>query len=112
MAFDPTKAFAGREPTRAEVDNLQGPVVLEFGAEWCGHCAALRPHLAALLGEFPQVRHVRVEDGKGKPLGRSFGVKLWPTLVFLQDGRVVWQMSRPEAAEVRGGFEAVASGEG
>jgi hypothetical protein len=26
--------YAGREPTRAEVDQLQGPVLLEFGAEW------------------------------------------------------------------------------
>jgi hypothetical protein len=26
--------FAGREPTRAEVDQLPGPVLLEFGASW------------------------------------------------------------------------------
>jgi thioredoxin 1 len=35
------------------------------------------------------VRHVKVEDGSGRRLGRSFGVKLWPTLVFLRDGREV-----------------------
>jgi thioredoxin 1 len=101
-----------REPTRRQVEAWKGPVLLEFGSEGCPHCMAVRPLLRALLAEFPQVRHVRVEDGKGKPLGRSFGVKLWPTLVFLQDGRVVRQMSRPEAAEVRRGFEAVGAGEG
>lgn len=26
--------FTGREPTREEVDRMQGPVLLEFGTEW------------------------------------------------------------------------------
>jgi thioredoxin 1 len=95
------------EPTREEVDQLTGPTVLEFGAEWCGHCQALRPDLSALLGEFPQVRHLRIEDGRGKPLGRSFRVKLWPTLVFVKNGAVVRRLVRPSPAEVREALEAV-----
>jgi thioredoxin 1 len=67
----------------------------------------LKPQLAALLAEFPAVRHIKVEDGKGKPLGRSFRVKLWPSLVFLRDGRVVRQMARPSPGDVREGLEAI-----
>jgi thioredoxin 1 len=103
---------AGREPSREEVSQWPGPVVLEFGASWCGHCAALRPHLDALLAERPEVCHVRIEDGKGKALGRSFRVKLWPTLVFLRDGEVVSQAVRPSPAEVRKGLEALTSRSG
>jgi len=53
------------------------------------------------------VRHIKVEDGRGRPLGRSFRVKLWPNLVFLRDGRVVRQFARPTAEEVREGIVAL-----
>ena len=107
MAGNYSHDYAEREPTRDEVDRLPGPIVLEFGAPWCGFCQALAPHLKRLLERFPQVRHVKVEDGKGKPLGRSFRVKLWPTLVFLKDGQVISQAVRPDAEEVRQGLEAL-----
>ncbi len=102
------EAQPSHEPSRAEIEGMPGPVVLEFGASWCPHCQALAPALAALLQQFPAVRHVKVEDGKGKPLGRSFRVKLWPTLVFLRDGQVIQQAVRSSADEVKAGLEAIA----
>lgn len=99
-----------REPSRDDVDRMAGPVVLEFGALWCGHCQALAPMLAEALARAPGVRHIKVADGPGRPLGRSFRVKLWPTLVFLRDGQVIRQEVRPGAEQVRGGLEAIASG--
>src|SRR5262245_8523150 len=98
------------EPTREEVDRMAGPVVLEFGASWCPHCQAIRPAMADALAKHPDVRHVAVEDGKGKPLGRSFRVKLWPTLVFLRDGAVVGQFVRPSPEEIARGFAELEPG--
>jgi thioredoxin 1 len=103
--------YAAHEPTRAEVDSLPGPVLVEFGAPWCPYCQALQPHLAAALRQFPGVRHIKVEDGKGKPLGRSYRVKLWPNLVFLRDGRVVAQAARPSPEDVREGLVAITAKE-
>jgi thioredoxin 1 len=83
------------EPSRVEVDSMVGLVVLEFGASWCPICQGARPLIDRALAEHPGVRHVWIEDGKGQPLGRSFRVKLWPTLVFLRDGTEVARVVRP-----------------
>lgn len=96
------------EPTREELDRSEGPVLVEFGASWCGYCIALAPQVASLLKHYPQVRHIKVEDGPGRQLGRSFRVKLWPNFVFLRDGRVVQQLARPTGREVREGLKAIA----
>jgi thioredoxin 1 len=94
-------------PARGEVDRWTGPAVLEFGADWCEHCQGAQSIIAAALSEFPAVRRVKIADGKGKPLGRSFGVKLWPTLVFLKDGKEVARAVRPsDAQDVRRGLAA------
>lgn len=82
-------------PSRADVDAMPGLTLLEFGTDWCGHCRAAQPAVAATLTAQPQWRHLKVEDGRGRPLGRSFGVKLWPTLVLLRDGQELARVVRP-----------------
>jgi len=89
---------AATEPTREEIDSLQGPALLEFGTPWCGWCRRAQPFIANALVAHPGVRHIKVADASGKPLGRSFGVKLWPTLVFLRDGVEATRLVRPAGA--------------
>lgn len=91
--------YSSDEPSRAEVDALPGATVLEFGANWCGICQGAQPALQQAFSAHPGIRHLKVEDGRGRPLGRSYGVKLWPTLVFLRDGAEVERLVRPASAE-------------
>jgi thioredoxin len=96
--------------TRDEVDATTGDLVLEFGASWCPICAQARPLVERAFAEHPNVRHEWVEDGKGKLLGRTFVVKLWPTLIFLRDGREVGRVVRPTGdSELREAFERLAA---
>jgi thioredoxin 1 len=90
-----TEDYVAVEPTRADVDLLDGPAVLEFGSPWCGYCRAAQPLLASVFAGHPRVRHVKIADASGHPLGRSFRIKLWPTLVFLSNGRETTRLVRP-----------------
>ncbi|SMF99641.1 thioredoxin family protein [Burkholderia singularis] len=104
------QAYTADAPTRAEIDSLAGATVIEFGANWCSICAAAQPAIRDSFSAHPTVRHLKIEDGPGRPLGRSFRIKLWPTLVFLRDGVEVARIVRPANAEQieTNGFTALA----
>lgn len=87
--------YTADAPLRAEVDTLKGATLLEFGANWCGHCMAAQAPLGEAYAGHGDVTHYKVEDGPGRPLGRSYRVKLWPTLIFLRDGQEVARLVRP-----------------
>lgn len=92
--------YSSTAPSPADVQAMPGLTLIEFGTDWCGHCQAVQPLLAKVLPDYPEVTHLKIEDGSGRPLGRSFKVKLWPTLVFLRDGVEVTRLVRPTTASL------------
>lgn len=109
MAMQP---YSAQAPDRTEVEQLPGAVVLEFGTNWCGYCSAAQPLVERAFAGHPGVRHLRIEDGPGRLLGRSFKVKLWPTLVFLHDGRETARVVRPgDPAELLAAFDSIDPGD-
>ncbi|WON73595.1 thioredoxin family protein [Nitrosospira sp. Is2] len=94
--------YAAVEPSRAEVNALDGAAVVEFGASWCGFCRAAQPLIASAFSQYPSLRHIKIEDGKGRPLGRSFRVTLWPTLIFMKNGKEIARLVRPGDSAVIG----------
>lgn len=91
--------YTASAPERSSIDALAGATVLEFGTNWCGHCMATQAPLAQAMAAQPQLRHYKIEDGPGRALGRSYRVKLWPTLIFLRDGVEVARLVRPLQAD-------------
>jgi len=97
-----SKPYETAQPDRAAVDAMPGLVAVDFGTNWCGYCKAAEHLIDEAVKAYPSVRHLKAEDGPGRPLGRSFRVKLWPTVVVMKDGQEVARVVRPaDAAEVK-----------
>ncbi len=101
MLMPYSNRWAAETATRSELEALEETMVIEFGADWCPHCQAIQPLLKELLSDNVEISHLKIEDGKGRPLGRSFAVKLWPNFVLLKEGELVDQLARPSEEELR-----------
>jgi thioredoxin 1 len=93
MTYNPT--YAVDAPERAEIDALPGLALLEFGVDWCPHCQGAQPAIEDALRDRAELPHIKIEDGPGRRLGRSFRVKQWPTLILLRDGQELGRVVRP-----------------
>jgi thioredoxin 1 len=97
MSYNPT--YAVDAPERAKIDALPGLVLLEFGVDWCPHCQGAEPAIEDALRGYPALRHIKIEDGPGRRLGRTFRVKQWPTLILMKDGQEVGRVVRARASD-------------
>ena len=91
-------AYSSQAPSRAQLDALPGATLVEFGTDWCGYCQGAQASITQALEPHDGLRHLKIEDGPGRPLGRSFKVKLWPTLILMRDGAEVARVARPANA--------------
>ncbi|UVW27155.1 thioredoxin family protein [Massilia sp. H6] len=87
------------QPERSAIEAIAGTTVLDFGTNWCGYCRAAEPLIDEAMAGAGGARHLKVEDGPGRTLGRAFRIKLWPTVVVLKDGQEVARVVRPVSAD-------------
>ncbi len=81
--------------TREQIDLISEALILQFGTDWCGYCQRAEPIIEKGLSALP-IRRIKIEDGPGRKLARSFKIKLWPTLLFLKSGTEIDRIVRPE----------------
>jgi thioredoxin 1 len=64
------------------------PVLVDFGADWCGACRALSPILEEFERRNSNVRVVRVNIDKNRELAEYFQIRSIPTLMVFKDGKL------------------------
>lgn len=73
-----------------EVLESPEPVLVEFGADWCGACDMLAPILERLREEFNgQIKIARLDVDAGERLVKEYGIRDIPTLALFKNGQVV-----------------------
>lgn len=82
----------GTTDFEAEVVHHQGPVVVDFSAEWCPPCRMLAPLLDKLAQQYAgQLKVVKCDVDSNEDLAQQYGVGKIPNLMFFKDGQVVTQ---------------------
>ena len=82
------------------VEASEIPVVLDFGATWCGPCKKLEPILEEIsTGLDGKVRFLKVDVGEAPGTAQKFGVLGVPTVIFLHGGKPVHRFSGVESKD-------------
>lgn len=80
--------------TFSELTNSGKPVLVDFYAEWCAPCRAMKPvleDLKAQLGD--EVVIFKIDVDKNPMIAERFSVRSIPTLILFKDGEPVWRKS-------------------
>jgi thioredoxin 1 len=76
-----------------DVLKADGPVLVDFWAEWCGPCKALAPKLEEIAGELSgKVKIVKLDIDSNQEVTEKFGVRGIPTLILFKGGKQVNHM--------------------
>jgi len=88
---------------QAEVLEAQGPVLVDFTATWCPPCRVMKPVLAALAEEQPELRIAQLDVDEHQQTAAAYGVLSMPTFILFRDGQPVIRLvgARPKATLAR-----------
>ena len=84
----------------SEVISSEKKVLLDFWAPWCGPCRMVVPMVEEIAKERPDIKVAKINVDENPELATRFGIMSIPTLVVMENGKIVNQATgaRPKNA--------------
>ncbi|MCI6937158.1 MAG: thioredoxin [Clostridiales bacterium] len=76
-----------------EVMNSDRKVLLDFWAPWCGPCRMVVPIVEEIARERSDIKVGKINVDEQPELASQFGVISIPTLVVMENGKIIHQIS-------------------
>ncbi len=83
-----------RSNFKAEAEEAELPVLIDFYAAWCAPCRAFAPVLEQLAADYgDRCKFCKVDIDRQEGLAHQFDIMSVPTLVLLRDGEIQQRIS-------------------